>query len=75
MVVLLLTHIGIHSEHVTVMLLCFGILRYVSEHPSLLWVLRYVRYVPHVVIAYHDLCKKSYILGITILTEKPRKNP
>ena len=49
------THKGIHSEYVTVVLLRFGIFRYVCQHSSVLWILRDVRYVLHIVVADHNL--------------------
>ena len=39
----------------TVVLLRFGIFRYVCQHSSVLWILRDVRYVLHIVVADHNL--------------------
>ena len=54
------THIGIHPENVAIVLVCFGILRYVSKHSFVLRVLSDVRDVSHVVMADHNLRKCNH---------------
>ena len=61
----LLTYDRLYSEHVAVMFIRFRVLGDVREHFSVLWVLSDVWYIPHVVIAHHNLQKSAiYQLGV-----------
>ena len=65
------THKGIHSEYMTVVLLCFGVFRYVCQNSSVLWILRDVRYVLHIVVADHNLEQnRNSVLYFVVLVHK-----